>query len=540
MGEQKEKRKSRFHKIFPVMVTLAMVFIVIIQTMSLVFIIYYGKINGLEVSVVWRVCEELFAGNFITLGISIIAIAVSVWIGLNINIAIEKGELSEKIENLDQHTRKLEEAHQKRLLKFEDDQKNLVNRYEEKYKTNWLTLKRINTDFLKVQWIHMILTMSDQYPLSAYLGHILNNIDIDGDLQLINFLLNYENSYKEVSDLYERGLRDECIDKAEEQIALEVPDINVCEELQLYFAVRKSDFIFYRVACEIRNGNKRKELITQLEQSLEIYKELEQDRKILTFNDYNEVYAYIYNTIGYSYDLMNQIEVDQKRKEEAIGYLEKAVRILKGKSRQRGRYYRNLGLMYHRNNDLDNACRAFEESTMNNPGDEKNYVNIAGNILYRIENNLGISDRKCLLCEMDGKDFCQYKNDLEYVIELCEESIHINYLFEDPYYKIAQAYTYLFLCDKRQKTYILEAKKYLNKLERRGFCRDGYSFVLRNMYEAVGEVKESLDINNGIEASQTNDVEKMKELYEKYLEENEKNSRRREKSPIKGNTHESI
>ena len=113
MGEQKQKRKSRFHRIFPVMVTLAMVFIVIIQTMSLVFIIYYGKINGLEASVVWRVCEELFAGNFITLGISIIAIAVSVWIGLNINIAIEKGELSEKIEKLDQDIRKLEEAHQK-------------------------------------------------------------------------------------------------------------------------------------------------------------------------------------------------------------------------------------------------------------------------------------------------------------------------------------------------------------------------------------------------------------------------------------------
>lgn len=515
--DKKQLETNNIHKKLPFIITIAMVVIILIQTIAIVFMLVHTDIKEADVSVFWAACEEMFMGNFITLGISIIGIAVSVWVGLNINVAIDKEELSKKIAEVNKETEGLKRSNEETLVAFKENQEKIANSYERSYKESLSHLKKEYVGFLKLQWLDMISNSSEENVLSKYLATRLKSVDINENVELISFLIHYEKAYISVVNLYESEKRVACIEKAKKLLNEEVETAS--KELQLYYDVRKSDIIFYKCACEIREGKSESILITELEQSLNIYKILADDGRIAIFSDDTDVYAYIYNTIGYTYDLMNQLEEEPDRIERAICYMEKAVAALKGeKNKKKGRYYKNLGLTYHRAKMWDKAREAYEKSITNDPSDYKCYVVITGNIIERIERELDIKNRTKLLCEMEDKCFLKYKSDLEYAVGLCEECININYMFEDAYYKIAQAYTYLYLGTGKQKMDILEAEKYLNKLQRRGFNRAGYKFALRNMYEARGDIQNANDVNNTIIRNAKNDVEQISELYKEYIE----------------------
>lgn len=506
---------NNIYKKLPITITIAMVIIILIQTIGIIFTLCYSEMKDIDVRAIWTVCEEMFIGNFITLGISIIGIAVSVWVGLNINVAIDKEELNKKITEVNKETEELKRNNKETLTAFKENQEEMASNYENSYKESLLHLKNEYADFLKVQWIDMILSSSEKNILSKYLAEILKNVDINGNVELINFLIRYEREYISVINIYENGERGACIEKAKQLLTEEIESTS--KELQSYWEVRKSDITFYKCACEIREGKSESILITELEQSLNIYKNLEEDGRIAIFRDATDIYAYIYNTIGYTCDLMNQLEEEPYRIRMAISYMEKAVGALKEKSKKRGRYFRNLGLTYHRAKMWDKAREAYEKSIINDPSDYKSYVVVTGNIIDNIERELEIKNRNKLLCEMEDKCFLAYKSDLEYAIGLCKDCININFMFEDAYYKIAQAYTYLYLGTGKQKTDILEAKKYLSKLQYRGFERAGYKFALRNMYEAMGDIYKANEVNNTITRTAKNDVEQIAKLYEMYV-----------------------
>lgn len=515
--DKERLRTKDVHKKLPIMITIAMVAIILIQTIAIIFIICHRPSGDIDVGEIWAACETLFSGNFITLGISIIGIAVSVWVGLNINVAIDKEELSKKIAEVNKETEALKRNNEETFLAFKDNQEKMANNYENSYKESLSYIKEEYAEFLKLQWLDMIWNGSEENVLSKYLVAILKEVDIYGDVELINFLIRYEKEYISVFNLYENEKREECIEKAKRLLNEKIK--NLSKELQLYFDVRTSDITFYKCACEIREGKREIILITELEQSLNIYKTIEQDPRIVTSKDFMDVYAYIYNTIGYTYDLMNQLEEEPDRLRTAISYMEKAVAALKEKkSKKRGRYFRNLGLTYHRAKMWDKAREAYEKAIIDNPTDYKCYVVIAGNVVDRIERELDIKNRTKLLCEIEDKCFLEYRSDLEYAIGLCEDGINISYMFEDSYYKIAQAYTYLYLGTGKQKKDILEAEKYLNKLQRRGFDRAGYKFALRNMYEAMGDIHKANEVNDTIACTVKNDVERIAALYKEYIE----------------------
>ena len=163
------------HKKLPLMITIAMVVIILVQTIAIVFMLYYSNRNSIDVREVWTVCEELFMGNFITLGISIIGIAVSVWVGLNINVAIDKEELNKKIAEVNKETEALKRRNEETLVVFKDTQEKIANNYESSYKASLLHIKKEYADFLKLQWLDMILGSSEENILSKYLAAISSN-----------------------------------------------------------------------------------------------------------------------------------------------------------------------------------------------------------------------------------------------------------------------------------------------------------------------------------------------------------------------------
>lgn len=495
----KIQKESKLHRILPVLITIGMLVVVVVQAISMFGIVYYCQKGDMELSAIWNACKELFAGNFITLGISIIGIAVSVWVGLNINITLDKEELNGKIK------------------KYEEKQNEILDEFKKVNAENWDVLRRDYVEMLKLRWIEKILSMSNKYVLCDYLGSILKNVNLNEDMEFANFLIQYEEDYILVTKMYENNQRSECIAKAKMLLEKSVNDRPIDEELKLYFDVRKSDLQFYKCACEIRAGVKEEYTIKELEESLVIYHKLENNGNIAKYSRMMEVYAYICNTLGYSYDLMNQVSPTEERKKVAIDYMKRAVVAMKEiKGKVRGRYYRNLGLAYQRAEQWNDAREAYEKALQDNLEDNKSYVTIAGIILDNIDRVLGIKYRTKPLYEMN-EEFIPFIEDIKYAIELCEESICLDHLFEDPYYKIAQAYTYLFLVEDKKKTYISEAKKYLYKLQIRGFERAGYKFTLRNMYEAQGDICKASEINNSIEGTPYNDVERLKGLYEELM-----------------------
>lgn len=110
--DKKHLGNNEIHKKLPFIITIAMVVIILIQTIAMVFMLTHSDIKEADVSVFWTACEEMFMGNFITLGISIIGIAVSVWVGLNINVAIDKEELSKKIVEVNKETEALKRSNE--------------------------------------------------------------------------------------------------------------------------------------------------------------------------------------------------------------------------------------------------------------------------------------------------------------------------------------------------------------------------------------------------------------------------------------------
>lgn len=517
----KEKRRSNFPKAMTIVISMCMVIVVLIQGFSMAYIVHEYLIMGVDNVTITKACQEIFAGNFITLGISIVAMAVSVWIGLNINVAIEKGELSERIEDLAKAHEEYKEKQDNNLQEYKKRQTEIEDSYKEDYARNWSMLQKQYVDNVKKEWIGKIQSLATKYLLSDYLGEVLKTVDFGDNIELISALLQYENDYIVMTQLYENENRRECIARAVEFLKRDFCKGIEINELQLYLDIRKSDATFYKCACEVREGIKEQYIIGELEQSLVVYHKLEKGGDIAQYSRTMEVYAYICNTLGYSYDLMNQVNPTMERKKVAIAYMEKAVVAMKEiKGNVRGRYYRNLGLAYQRAERWDDARVEYERALKDNPKDNKSYVTIAGIVLDNIERALGIKNRTKPLYVMD-EEFIPFIEDIKYAIELCEESICLEHSFEDPYYKIAQAYTYLFLVEGKKKTYISEAKKYLHKLQIRGFERAGYKFTLRNMYEALSDIRKAAEINNTIIGTPYNDVERLKGLYEELMQKQE-------------------
>ena len=232
--------------------------------------------------------------------------------------------------------------------------------------------------------------------------------------------------------------------------------------------------------------------------------------------------SYCYNTIGYTYDQKYKNVGDDKDDiTKAIDFSKKAVDNPGNMAKkQLARYTRNLGLAYQHVGSIDEAVKKYKESVALDRSDYKSWNNIASVTLTIMEKDLKISGRKKALCEFSDNDFRNYEDKLKYAKTACEMSISINPVFIDPYYKLINVHTYLYLGGYDQVENRAKGIERIDFLDSINSEARGFWFAKRNFYEALGEIQEANKCNDKImeKESQGNDTLEMKDIYQAYLE----------------------
>ena len=302
------------------------------------FVSYYSSGNG-----------QIAESNII----SILSIAVSIWIGLNIYNVVNKEDIEDTVEKLhEEYERTASDNLKYNLLKYFDATK---DRYEIS------------------QFFHEAFEDSEEYSTSLY-----------------KKLLEIEKLYVKCVNAYEKGHRDESEGRALQIIDLTRKPSKYKKDILIYcyFLSRKSDALFYKYYR--KSIDKVKESISLYDELLDIIhksREYELDSQSL---------AYINNTIGYTYKIMADMTKSGDEKEDllkkAVYYLDKAIKDNPQKARylqNLGAVYQEIGKLYNGDNKLDNLYLAQEK-----------YERAASAILYDYKsyNNRGSIELEIIDC----------------------------------------------------------------------------------------------------------------------------------------------
>ena len=355
-----EKKKKKTNAVMlnsiPKWVCIAMILITITQVIGICYLYHTNKCT--------QGIFEITLADLLSVGIGIIAIAVSVWVGLNIYIAFSREENEKLINDMKDE---LEKAENETLMLKDESEK---------------ILGTVN-DLLKQELINTINRTSVSYMMSTYLANLFEQISLAGvDEQLIRRMIIHESKYVAVTLMYENERHLNSIVESEKVRLLYENDLNAHlnrkktykdefgdEVIEVYLNVRIADTIFYRNASILRHKNNKARKTFSMEdmdKSVEIYKEM---REFVCdhapeYKDKAQTLAFIDNTIGYTYDLMNQITHDEERAKEAVRYMEDAVKNIDYLwADKKARYLRNLGLTYEHIGDLEKAKKAYEDSS---------------------------------------------------------------------------------------------------------------------------------------------------------------------------------
>lgn len=435
--------------------------------------------------------EEHMLFEMLNTVIAIIAIAVSVWIGLNIYNVYKKSDIDAEIRELQEKNIKTDREYQKR------------------------------------KFLYQLEKTERQYEGSKYLYNLFDH-EMVIPSEIWNQLSIIEKNYADCCRAYERREPNICKSYAmeiENQILFleclmgqEQPSFMSCVETYLNF--RESDILFYKNALD--KDKDKNELV----RSIELYKTLM--GKIHTQN--SDVIAYMQNTIGYTYFLLYSKGMSQDTEEREGWYngAEKYLNLAVNNNGKKGRYKQNLGACLEQKGDYENALKTYKEAYNSEIVDPKIYNLLGSLCLKNFEKEMGISNRfqqkqVCLLCDMNTNISEEQKRWLEEGFGWLMTGIRQPSPIIDIYYNYAKANIFYWIfIDKKKGSKIEESKFYLNTVEyqegARGDNRSlprGYMFTLRNYWEAIGEIEKALEINNKISGG---DTEQAKKCYSKYLE----------------------
>lgn len=476
-------------------------------TIILIAVLMFLKENALE----YNFLQEVFVGDMLTIGLSIIAIAVSVWIGLNIYVTISKEELAQIEEKLNAAALQKEEL----IKTVTETQKHLE--------------KFLNME--KQQFQRLLKIQGYKYALSSYLASMLEENILLNDAVLLFELIDAEEQNQFVTEYYEKSKWYETVKCAEntkklyekilqyihENVTYEMVESKDYMDMNLYISSRISDLIFYQNAGCLRVKDLRNDFsIIEMNESINIYIDFwdRKEKDISSCFNGNDVLAYIKNTIGYSYDLINQYDANEERKSQAKTYLEEAVKLVDSKSKK-ARYLRNYGLALERLGDIETARKQYAMAITEDASDSKSYNNYAATVIKALEKKEHIFRRMAVLDKLDIP-YQEWKIELFKAVNMCKQCINMDPIFEDAYIKLIQAYTYLYLATDSKKLQ-REAKRYIDCLDVRDNKSNGFLFAKRNYYEAVKDYEKAYDVNSQIKPTANNDVEHMERLYKKEL-----------------------
>lgn len=500
--DYKDKYKEDTEKYiysFPKLIIRGLVSISLIYFIGTIAIMWSLKIIGVSADVN-NLINNLAVFDLLSTGIAIVAIAVSVWVGLNVYNFISRDEMKEVTKTINAQKTRLEENN------------TTVERLSTKAISLENQLKGVQ-DLALQEFVSAVSRSGEKYIISAYFADYFLKNKLDPiNTEMIFQLTTAELLYDDLTEYYEKGRLGDCYEtshKVQELFEnyrrsideLSFEENNIKNMILAYLDSRIADTLFYK-----NMSKKERSFEKEMKQVAELFEDI-----LTTINsnpNYKEAEAckaYCYNTIGYTYDQLylndkNNADYLQKAIENSENAIKDAEK-LKLPPRTRARYNRNLGLIFDHKKEYRKALEYYREAVKYDIKDYKGWVAIASAIIKEIESNTGISNRDKLLRSYGASQFKEYCIDLKEAKNAALFSMRLNPGFIDPYNKLITVYIFEILSDKDSgitKKAKEAAEEYIEFLDGLGCSGNGFLFAKRNYYEAIGDINSAYKINEDI------------------------------------------
>ena len=361
-----------------------------------------------------EILNTFYTGNWFTLGLGMVTIAITIWLGLNIfNITSNS-----------------------RLMQIEA-------KYNELAFMSKAYIDIIKNDFLRdLEWL------AERYPTyQLFLKYFKQEellIEIDKASKYYSYLGRITRNIRSIAEAYEGNLYDAALELCETNLDDGKEDIVEAletEERNLYINLIECDGWFYKVACQLRStngGDFTDNDIEKLKSFVDLCDKL--IKKFFNKDFDNNIRANILNTIGYTYELIMQVcEKMGVKEQKRMDYLGDCLRYYKElfddfktdsiSPKKLARYYHNYSIAerrYAKNNgtSYDKAKKLLKDTFEKDRFDYKAYV-LYGDLLLEEVNE-----------EID-KNIAIDK--LTEAIRFFKFSIMISPTFTDAYDKILEA-----------------------------------------------------------------------------------------------------
>lgn len=459
-------------------------------------------------------CKEIYLGKIQPTAenctLTMIGIAVSVWIGLNIYNVLSKEDIENKIEIA--------------LTSIEQSENDLK--------------------------LATLINISKEYPVSYLFSLMLSNVQ-SIYLDDINTLLEIEYLYMKMTENYEKGNFEATVALGEEGyeiIKRKYKDyekytykhfgLNQYEFLSMYYKCRYADFIYY--INYVYDRLKIKEVnIKDLEKSIELYKALYKDiskQNMIKIDCLNgEICAYIYNTIALTYTMIIKHLIDR---DVLSRYLEEAIKYYNiityhnedapYQYENRPRYYRNYAALLekYKNSSIDekkSIYGLYKKALELDTSDHRAYNAYYSYCLKEIENLIKENDKLfyelSLSATYGGYQATSISQFIDNTIFDLEKAIRIVPSFCDTYFNIAKAYMLkYFFSGKNDDSLLEKGIEYCNTALHFELNANGPLFIERNIYEMWKKINKAKEFNAIIKQRNVGfDYRQKEKLYEEKL-----------------------
>lgn len=346
--------------------------VVAMQTIGITAL--YIKGTGLSGKELAAFIESISQIDIISTGIAVIAVAVSVWVGLNIYISISKEELKEIGDRFDEYKAEMdhdfdslkEEYTEWQIKKNSDLAEKAGNNINEKFvKFEENSQKRIEerletlSEVMVQNLIGQIERQQNEYMINSFFAAAFRNRDAFAGIGygMILDLIKLENDSQRLCALYEtnkynaafefgKSIKDEYekyIKANEEKVGQ-----NRHSDIYHYLQTRLADSIFYKNAAGRRLKSGKQFDIYEMDRVVEIYKNARSYIEKNGHSEQNVVLSYLDNTIGYTLDLMNQESRVEERVKDSQERMRSSVALIGTEHpEKKARYLPTLALHFN-------------------------------------------------------------------------------------------------------------------------------------------------------------------------------------------------
>lgn len=345
----------------------------------------------------------------------------------------------------------------------------------------------------KAEFANLLYLTGERYCASNFFATLFwktkteyNNIDsvIKCERKYIQCCISYENNDLVKANILARELIEQYRELMERDLYM---SWNEADPMKNFLKMRLSDALFYK------NMTTHDFDMKEAQESVQYYNEIIKHlHKIKEWD--REIKAYFYNSQGYTLYHMSKHTSDEKR----MKYLNQAQKKLEDaviNVTYKGRYKRNLGLIYQAKGQYKEARETYKKAFAKDPSDYKAYNTVAALDLKEFDKEAGIDNRnKTLLDKIVFKDEIRQKwqSVLDDDIKYCKSAERICFSFVDTHYNMAKAYLYKYICEGRANPDLLNlAKEQISIANNLDPDAPGTMFIRRNIYEADGKFEEA-------------------------------------------------